>query len=153
MGRRKRIRLPAFGQYRRVRRRGQVLLGDGAEGRRTARSARPRPLRPARGRTDPLAISVCRAVHELRAQIPITPPSFLRITTVAEPCLQAAARFILSRIGLSATNARIAATKFSALATQNTECQPPLAASTLLKGTSNEAVPLAVYRSPALAAA
>ncbi len=60
----------------------------------------------------------------------------------------------LRRIGLNTNHAISAATAFMMLATMNTACQLPVAAaSTLDSGTSSEAVPLAVYSRPALAAA
>src|SRR5437660_3657753 len=58
------------------------------------------------------------------------------------------------RIGRRTNHAISAATAFMAAATMNTECQPPdCATSTLDSGTSNDAVPFAVYNAPAFAAA
>src|SRR5438045_5830110 len=60
----------------------------------------------------------------------------------------------LRRIGRRTNHAIAAAAAFMMLATMNTACQLPVAAaSTLESGTSSDAVPLAVYSRPALAAA
>ena len=58
------------------------------------------------------------------------------------------------RIGLSTPNAITAATAFIPAAIQKTSSQPPVfAVRTLVKGTRRDAVPLAVYKAPALAVA
>src|SRR6478609_10533810 len=58
------------------------------------------------------------------------------------------------RIGLNTNQASNAAAMFIAAATMNTACQLPVAVvNTLDRGTSSDAVPLAVYSSPAFAAA
>ncbi len=60
----------------------------------------------------------------------------------------------LRRIGRNTNQARIAAMAFITLATMKTACQLPVAvASTLDSGTSSDAVPFAVYSSPAFDAA
>src|ERR1017187_4663374 len=57
------------------------------------------------------------------------------------------------RIGLITNRASSAAVALSATAITNTACQPYLAATMLASGTSNEAVPFAVYNMPLLVVA
>src|SRR3569623_3173526 len=57
------------------------------------------------------------------------------------------------RIGLITNTASRAAIELQATATMNTDCQPKFLASTLPKGTSRAAVPLAVYSMPLMVVA
>src|SRR6266403_2350533 len=76
-----------------------------------------------------------------------TVPAFASTRAVSLPRMKA------RRIGLMTNNASSAAVAFRPTATTKTACQPYLAATMLASGTSNEAVPFAVYNIPLLVVA